>query len=308
MEDFDIRKTDFHSLEVLVRIHAARSLTEAARELGLTQSTLSYTLSRMRRVFGDPLFVRQGRGVAPTERCDAVMPEIRILLERLTDLARPPEFNPATARERFVLSCNYYERAVIVPHLVRRLRAEAPGVRLQVITADTSGHRQLLERESDLLLSPMVGKAAGLMTRKLYSERYVCLLRADDVRRDALDIDAYRAADHLVINYETGWRPFYLPTLKALGIAIDPVIELPSFDSVRHLMKVDRFLITMPSGLWHEFEPDCVAVPAPFDVEFDIRMFWLARAHDAPKYRWLRGRVAAAAQDAAAQLPFLGAV
>jgi DNA-binding transcriptional LysR family regulator len=303
MENFDIRKIDFHSLEVLVRIHSARSLTRAAHELGLTQSTLSYTLARMRQVFGDPLFVRQGKGVAPTERCDTVIPEIRAVLEKIADLARPSDFDPATARDRFVLSCNYYERAVIIPHLVRRLRETAPGVRLQVITSDTSGHRQLLDRECDLLLSPMVSESAGLMTRKLYTERYVCLLRSDDPRRHGLDLEAYRTADHVAVNYETGWRPFYLPKLKKLGVTIEPVIELPSFGSVRRLMEVDRFLMTMPSGLWHEFEPVCVAVPAPFDVQFDIRMFWLTRSHDAPKIRWLRGHAAAAAQDAAARLP-----
>ncbi len=302
MENFDIRRVDFHSLDVLVKIHATRSLSEAARELGLTQSTLSYTLSRLRKVFGDALFVRQGRGVAPTERCEALIPEIRLLLDRIADLAREQEFDPSTARNRFVISCNYYERAVILPHLVRRLRAMAPWVRLQIITADTGGHRQVLDRECDLLLSPMVGESAGLMTRKLFTERYVCLLHADDPRAGSFDLQAYRTADHVAVNYKSGWRPFYLPTLGELGITIEPVVELPSFGSVRRLMEVDRFVMTVPSGLRDEFAPACIAVPAPFDVTFDIRMFWLARMHDAPKMRWLRGQVAAAAQEASARL------
>ena len=49
---------DLHHLQVLDVLLREHSLTRAARLLNVTQPALSKTLARLRRYFGDPLFVR----------------------------------------------------------------------------------------------------------------------------------------------------------------------------------------------------------------------------------------------------------
>ncbi len=60
---------DFAALRCFRMVHALGSFSLAAESLGLSQSSVSYTIARLRDVFEDPLFVRQGGGIVPTDRC-----------------------------------------------------------------------------------------------------------------------------------------------------------------------------------------------------------------------------------------------
>lgn len=297
MEKFDRLKTDFYGLQVILAIHRVGSLTRAAAELNLSQSTLSYTLERMRIVFHDPLFVRQGRGIVPTQRCDELVSELELLVNSFLSLSKPLHFDPATTTEKLVISCNYYERVVLVPTILRRLRAEAPGIRIKIITSDIHGHRQLLERKCDVLLSPLDTKLSGLMTRKLMVDKYVCILRHGDPRADSFNMEDYSQGEHLTVNYDQGWRPLYLEKLETMGVSLDRSIEVPSLGSAPVLMEAGHLIMTVPALLAQEFSPSCIAVPAPFEVTFELKMFWPARSHDHPMNRWLRGHILAATAE-----------
>lgn len=302
MDDVDIFRTDFHALRVLVAVQAAGSLSGAADALGLNQSTVSYTIERLRGVFSDPLFVRQGRGVVPTERCQAVARQAEALLRSFEDMTRPQHFDPATATARLVVSCNYYERNVLVPPFFQALRREAPGIRLSLVQALAHGHQQLLAGECDLLVSPLTPDVAGLFRRTLFSERYVCFVARDGPHAGGLDFEAYARAAHVVISYEGGWRPFYFETLAALELTITPALEVPSFGNVHRMMGGSDLVVTAPSGLAPLFVGTCVTVAAPFDCRFEEHMFWSARSHGSPANKWLREHMAAAARGAAALL------
>jgi DNA-binding transcriptional LysR family regulator len=299
MEEFYRSKTDLHALRVLVQIHKEGSLSRAAERLGLTQSTLSYTLEKLRTVFNDPLFVRQGRGLVPTHRCDQLIPELTDMLHRFERLTEPEEFDPAASTETVVISCNYYERIVILPGLIRRIRAQAPHMRVRIETADTTGHTQLLNHEADLLMSPLVIEDSGLMTRHLLDERYACLFSGATPPPATWDMVAYQAAHHIVVDYDTGWSPFYIAHLKELGIVIDPAIKVPSFGGIEVLMREGDFVLTLPSRLARTFGAGFVALKPPFDVQFNIRLYWASHNHLRPLNVWLRQLAIEAAQEAA---------
>lgn len=296
MEDFDRLKTDFHALNILVSVHRLASVSTAAEALGLNQSTVSYALERLRQVFGDPLFVRVGKGIVATQRCDEVVRGAGELLHHYRALVRPAAFDPGESRERLTISCNFYERLVLLPGLVRRLRREAPHVRLSVIQSNALGHEQLLGRECDLLISPLLSDTAGLYMRPLFEDRYACFVDEDSVAaREGLTLETYARSQHVLVNYAGGWQPFYRATLKDLGVAIDPAIELPSFGSMHLLLKGTDLVLTAPAGLAPAL-PGCVRIAAPFDCRFTIHMFWNGRVHDEAMNRWLRTHVAEASR------------
>src|SRR5690606_24965995 len=138
--------------------------------------------------------------------------------------------------ERMIVSCNYYERHVLVPPFFRAMRRQAPRVRLSLIQALAHGHQQLLSGECDLLVSPLTPDVAGLYRRTLFSERYACFVARDGPYAAGLDFDAYARAAHVAIDYEGGWKPFYFATLAGLGLTIAPTLEVPSFGSVHRIM------------------------------------------------------------------------
>ena len=285
-------KTDFHALNILVSVHRLGTVSAAAEALALNQSTVSYALERLRQTFGDPLFVRVGKGIVATPRCDDVVRGARDLLDHYRGLVRPAVFDPAESRARLTISCNFYERLVLLPGLVRRLRREAPHMRLSVIQSNALGHAQLHERECDLLISPLLKDTAGLYVRPLFEERYACFVDAGSrAARTGLTLDAYAAAQHVVVNYAGGWQPFYRATLRELGVVIEPAIELPSFGSMHLLLKGTDLVLTAPAGLAPALE-GCVRIAAPFDCRFTLHMFWNGRVHEQDMNRWLRSHVA----------------
>jgi DNA-binding transcriptional LysR family regulator len=57
---------DLNLLSVFQEVYRERQISAAARRLGLTQSAVSNALARLRRTFGDELFVRTAHGMQPT--------------------------------------------------------------------------------------------------------------------------------------------------------------------------------------------------------------------------------------------------
>jgi len=298
MKEIDVSGLSIPALTALVTIHATGSLSRAAEQLGLTQSTLSHTLKRLRAAFGDELFLRQGRGIMPTIRCDEIVRGVDPLLSQLAVLARPAIFEPGTTTLTFTISCNFYERAVLLPALLGRFRTEAPSARLRIIQADLRGHEQLREGLCDLLISPLPAETAGLYRRRLLRDRYVCFLDpSHPLAAGPLTLDAYAAADHIAVSYGGGWRPFYRAALEALGIEITPRVELPSFGAIGSVLQRSDLILTAPSALAPVVMPEARMLEPPFSAGFEIYAFWSARQHHSDANQWLRGLVAAAARQ-----------
>jgi molybdenum-dependent DNA-binding transcriptional regulator ModE len=60
MHAMNINRLDLNLFVVLDAIYTEGSITRAAKTLNLTQPALSHALGRLRAVFNDPLFTRQG--------------------------------------------------------------------------------------------------------------------------------------------------------------------------------------------------------------------------------------------------------
>src|SRR5256885_13180362 len=66
MRQIDGSQLDGRLLQLLLAVLETGSVTAAAQRLGVTQSAVSHLLDKLRAITGDRLFVRQGRGIAPT--------------------------------------------------------------------------------------------------------------------------------------------------------------------------------------------------------------------------------------------------
>ena len=97
MDQADILKVDFAALRTLQYVHDLESFSRAAQRLGQNQSTVSYTIARLRKVFDDPLFVREGNGVTATDRCRVIVGHAARFLEEFQGIAGAADFDPATA-------------------------------------------------------------------------------------------------------------------------------------------------------------------------------------------------------------------
>ena len=79
----NLRGIDLNLLPIFEAIYTERSLTRASEVLHVTQPALSNALVRLRRAFGDPLFIRSGRGMTPTTEAEQLIGPVRDAMARL---------------------------------------------------------------------------------------------------------------------------------------------------------------------------------------------------------------------------------
>jgi len=290
---------DFAALRTLRLVYDHGSFSAAAEALGVNQSAVSYTIDRLRRVFADPLFVRQGAQMVATERCGEIVAQAVELLGGFEQLTARSDFNPVDTAHRFSLACNYYERQVILPDVVRRLRREAPGARLEVINSAARGKEQLVRSQAEMLLGPIRPELQGFFSRKLMSDDYVCVVDARrDFVGDGLNLERYIAAKHVVVNYGGGFQSQYLLNLEAQGLEIDQVVSVPSPASLQFMLPGSDLVATVPRKIAQGFRETVAIIDCPLKATIDLHLVWTARTHHSVKHRWLRDLIADVAQGA----------
>src|SRR6478735_9342864 len=142
------------SLVALNVLLEERSVTRAARRLGITQSSMSHRLKRLRDDIGDELFVRVGTTLTPTQRALAIAEPLADALRALNAaVAPPPAFEPArtTCRASIVMPDLL---ATFASQLVSRLSAQAPGVALRFVGVSGDLASLLAGSELSLALVP----------------------------------------------------------------------------------------------------------------------------------------------------------
>src|SRR4051812_42118004 len=109
-----ISANDLNLLPVLSALLAERNVSRAARQLGLTQSAVSHALTRLRKEFGNDLFVRAARGVVPTPFMLELAPRLEALVGALDGVYRRDEgFDPLRAKARLTIATTDYVEAIV---------------------------------------------------------------------------------------------------------------------------------------------------------------------------------------------------
>jgi DNA-binding transcriptional LysR family regulator len=299
----EIRKTDRMSLDIaalqtLRTVFDLGSFSLAADRLGINQSTISYTNDRLRQVFDDPLFVRSGRGVAPTERCAEIVAGAGEILAQYEGITRPRPFDPATAEFKVVFAISHQERVVLMTRIIRYLRRHAPGITVQIIYAHKAGHARLREGKCDILLTPIQHEAGTLYRKLAYRDQYVCIVdRNSPFARNGITLDEYSAARHILITYEGLYRPGYLSWLESMGRQLSVMLDLSSTSEIDRFVDGTDLIATICSNLAARYSGRVAVIPAPFERHLEIYMYWTSRTHQSEGMRWIRDLVIRASRD-----------
>ncbi|HEY1708788.1 MAG TPA: LysR family transcriptional regulator [Rhizomicrobium sp.] len=203
MQDIDfnnIRRMDGSLLLVFHELLRERRATTVAQRLGLSQSAISHALTRLRDIFGDPLFVRKPHGLDPTRRALELQPRIEALLHLADEtLARERKFDPRQSTRRFILSAPEFVTALIGARLVEAFRRQAPGASLIMEALPTQLAFQALKRgEIDVAIGRFGAVPSGLASDVLFEDRYcVVARRSHSIIKGRIGLDAYSEIGHV---------------------------------------------------------------------------------------------------------------
>lgn len=278
--------------DVLYQTH---SVTRSAEQLGQSQPTVSIWLARLREQLGDPLFVRTPSGMLPTPRAQALIGPTRTILESLRRLAALDEsFVPATAQRRFRICMTDASHITLLPPLLARVRAEAPGVQLAAARMDGQTAQALASGEADLAVGYAPWLETGIHQQTLFEQDWVCLASPTHprlARRRKLSLDLYRTEPHVTIAAGTGAHLLDAALARA-NVTRTVQLELPSFLGLAPIVSATDLLVTLPRQIGETLAGlgglSVFACPLPVE-SFQVRLHWHDRYHQDAGNRWLRG-------------------
>ncbi|GAA3775910.1 LysR substrate-binding domain-containing protein [Streptomyces chiangmaiensis] len=197
----NLGSVDLNLLLALDALLAERNVTRAATRVGLSQPGMSSALARLRKLFGDPLLVREGTTLVATARAEALAQPVRealdIIQRALNDRLG---FDPGTDECTVRVNCSDYSVLMLIGPLVRRLAVEAPGVTIQVRPRSPDPARMLLDGATDLVIEPtaIMGKVS-LPSQRLYTDRWLCCVwEGNSQVGDELSLQTYLQLGHVV--------------------------------------------------------------------------------------------------------------
>lgn len=296
----DLRTLDLNLLKTFVALLDEGSVTRAAERLALTQPAVSGMLQRLRENFGDPLFVRTRRGIAPTPRALALAEPLRRVLGEIDAMLKPPVFDPSSAALTLTLaSTDYALRAVVIP-FIAALRTQAPRMRVAVLPIDDAAVQGQLERgELDIALTTPQASPPGLPHRVLFEESYICALRRDHpAAAGPLDLDRFCALDHALVSYGGSFSGATDAALAQLGRSRNVVLSVPGFLALPDVLRASDLIAVVPRRLVAGREELALVEPPLAIPGFTKLAVWHERSDSDPARRWARELLFAASGGA----------
>ena len=298
----DLHGVDLALLPVLHDLLRTRSTTITARRLRCTQSSVSHSLARLRKQFGDPLLVRVGRSLSPTRFAEDLAPRLDVALGHVSSLFHEgPAFSPATLDRAFTFAGTDFSELLMIPSVVRRLASEAPRVDLVCAGLGSDVERLLQEREVDLAFGTNFRERAGVVAKKVAADELVLMMREGHPLRRGLDLDSYAAAGHVLV------APRGIPggavdvALGRLGKTRRVIVRVSNFTTAASLVAESDLLAAMPRALASRMAkrlPIMLRALPLRTPKFAFSIAWNEQLSSDAAHRWFRGLVEEAAAGA----------
>jgi DNA-binding transcriptional LysR family regulator len=132
MREVNISGLDLNLVPALDALLRRRNVTRAAEDVGLSQPAMSRALARLRELQGDPLLVRTRAGYVLTPRAQAIQPRLADAIASLRGVFQTQSFDPVEVRRTVRLAAADTHTILILPGVMARLAAAAPGVDVRV--------------------------------------------------------------------------------------------------------------------------------------------------------------------------------
>ncbi|CAN5607723.1 LysR substrate-binding domain-containing protein [soil metagenome] len=292
-------KIDLHLIRVLHTVLTDRSVSRAAIRLGMYQPAVSAALKRLRELAGDPLLVRSGAGMVPTDAAlRMIEPAASILRSAEVLFSDARAFDPQTATNTFRIAASDYLDPLFLPMLVAQVKSQAPLCKIEIhpLSPDTNYHAHLSLGDVDLVIGNWLKPPEDLHMARLFGDEIVSLVNADHpaVRR-GWDVDTWLAAEHIAPTpMHPGARGIIDQMLDALKVQRNITARCAHFGLIPDMVASSLLVLTTGRQYCERFTSRLPVKILECPVAFPRLMYyqlWHERTHASSSARWLRDRI-----------------
>ncbi len=296
---------DLNLLPVLVKIYEHGSVSAAAVELGVSQSTISTTLAKLREKYGDPLFHRVGHGMQPTARMRSLIEPLRDALSRVDHTFTSEHgFTARTTEQTFTFAMSDLGEMVFLPKIARRIRELAPRASVRSVAASAAQIERGLETgEIDLAVGYFPDlREKSFMDRHLFFHHFVCLLRANHpITAATLSLAQFLSLEHAVVYGAGRTYEIFERFLRSKKIHRRVALETPHFMSIPFVISQSDLVVTVPHAVGMFVKSVHMNIrlvqPPVRTPRIDLKLHWHRNFQRDAKNKWIREVVSSLFND-----------
>lgn len=286
LKDFDLNL--LRSLSVLLR---TRHISQAADELGLTQSGMSRNLARLRQQFDDPLLLRVGNRMVLTPKAEQLLGPLEDTLKRTRKLLHGNAFDPTSQAMHFTIAASDFLTQLYLPEYLGQAAQIAPQLSLTFIPWGQDTLSALELGEVDFVFGSVSEVPPGVYQKVMRHARYVCICRkGHPLFENGFSLESYAAARHVAVTLSgKGANPIDV-WLAGKGvkrqIAVSTRFLVAGIVMVSHsdmVMLIDDDIARRASKLYDiDIMPVPLAIPMP-----PFALYWHERTRNSEAHAWL---------------------
>ncbi|ARU56446.1 MAG: LysR family transcriptional regulator [Pseudomonadales bacterium] len=291
-----MKNVDLNLLIIFDAIMTENSISSAAERLSMTQPAVSNAVARMRQVWNNPLFIKEGRGIKPTQFALNLWQQINSPLTQIRDAVDPKSFDPATARRRFRVACADIMVDLVWLPMRKLIEREAPNIDLHAIPYSRLNSQTLLANaEAEMVIGVKDDLRPSDRSELLFRGEYVCAMRKDHpLASEELTLERYLEADHLLVSLSGDPSGFVDEALSLIGKKRRVAMTVNHFASVpQMLLGTDLICVianTVVAKAALAGELHITAPPVSFPPT-QVAVGWHPRDDQDPGIIWLRENI-----------------
>jgi DNA-binding transcriptional LysR family regulator len=169
-------KIDLHLIRVLHTVLTERSVSRAAVRLGMHQPAVSAALKRLRELSGDPLLVRSGSAMVPTDAAlRMIEPSASILRAAEVLFSDARGFEPRSTDTTFRIAASDYLDPLFLPRLVAQVKQPGAAVPIEIhpLSGAADYQAQLAQGDIDLVVGNWLRPPDDLHMGRLFDDEVV---------------------------------------------------------------------------------------------------------------------------------------
>lgn len=287
---------NFNLLAVFSAVMEQGSLSKAATQLGTNQSTISTSLSRLKKDVGQELFVRKGRGVVPTSYAQMLYQQVKAPIEQLNGVfSSMADFDPHSSHRKFSLSSPEHLQWMLLNHF-----GSLPNPNLQLAVHDQddddeSIYEDLLTNKYDAMIDIVVPDHPSIESVKLLESDFVVVCREEHPRiQGKITQEQFLQEKHAVLERRRR-KARSLEHYTSLDLSQREIVfRGRSLFSSMLLVSQSDYVTALPISLALQFQTQLKLqlFKPPFEYQpIAHYLIWLKRQTADPAHRWFREQV-----------------
>ena len=292
-----ISRVDLNLFIVFEAIYTEGTVTRASQQLNLTQPAISHALNRLRSMFDDPLFVRQGNSMVSTPLARSIIEPVRQALRGLEmALTDNGKFDPSLATKQFNLALRDVLESTVLPPLLESITRQAPEINLAAIQVE---RRELVSELAagtlDVAIDMLLPLPPEIRRQQISRDTTVVLARkGHPVVQRALDLEQYLQAEHILASSRRKGMGLEDFELSRLGLQRRIRLRCQHYFAACRVVSQTDLLLTMPEAyariVNQQFDNQILPLPLTMP-SWDVYLYWHQNLENDPANRWLREQV-----------------